>query len=175
MPDGQMVDMYTLSNINGIKVNIITHRGAVRSIDVPNNNGHIQDVALAFPKPTAIGARIHENNQRLRYAKPKPDGCDFNDVLDNPGNPDALAVRVTNPKSGRTLDMHTNKPGAQFYTSNFLHHVKGKGDKIYEHWGAFTLEAQHFPDSPNEPAFPPTELKPGQKYTQTTIYRFLPE
>jgi aldose 1-epimerase len=65
-------------------------------------------------------------------------------------------------------------PASQFYTSNFLNDVKGKDGKVYPHWGAFTLEAQHFPDSPNQPNFPSTKLKPGEKYSQTTIYKFLP-
>lgn len=139
--------------------------------------GKLEAVAgtpLDFTKPMAIGSRIHANNQQLKYAEPKQGGYDFNYVLNNPGKLDALAVRVTDPKSGRTIEMYTDQPGVQFYTSNFLHDVKGKGGKIYKHWGGFTLEAQHFPDSPNQPAFPSTELSPGQKYTQTTVYTFLP-
>ena len=70
--------------------------------------------------------------------------------------------------------MCTTEPGVQFYIGNFLDGtLKGSGG-TYEHWGAFTLEAQHFPDSPNHTSFPTTELKPGEKYSQTTIYKFLP-
>ena len=70
--------------------------------------------------------------------------------------------------------MYTNQPGVQFYTSNFLNDVHGKDGKVYPHWATFTLKAQHFPNSPNRPSFPSTELKPGEKYSQTTIYKFLP-
>jgi aldose 1-epimerase len=139
--------------------------------------GKMMDVAgtpLDFTTPTAIGARIRADNQQLKYAEPKQGGYDFNYVFNNPGDLNALAASVTDPKSGRTIEMYTDEPGVQFYTSNFLNDVKGKDGKVYPHWGAFTLEAQHFPDSPNQPNFPSTELKPGEKYSQTTIYKFLP-
>jgi aldose 1-epimerase len=140
--------------------------------------GELQSVkgtALDFTKPMAIGARIHSGEEQLKYAEPKEGGYDFDWVLNNPGNLHALAARVTDPVSGRTVEMYTTEPGVQFYTGNFLDGtLKGKGDLTYEHWGAFTLEAQHYPDSPNHANFPSTQLKPGQKYTQTTIYRFLP-
>ncbi len=139
--------------------------------------GKMMDVAgtdLGFTTPTPIGTHIHADNQQLKYAEPKQGGYDFNYVLNNPGDLDALAASVTDPKSGRTIEMYTNEPGVQFYTSNFLNDVHGKDGKVYPHWGAFTLEAQHFPDSPNQPNFPSTELKPGDKYSQTTIYKFLP-
>ena len=135
---------------------------------------NVEGTALGFMTPTPIGARIHDDNQQLKYAEPKEGGYDFNYVFNNPGDLGALAAQVTDPKSGRTVEMYTDQPGVQFYTANFLHDVHGKDGKIYHHWGAFTLEAQHFPDSPNEPSFPSTELKPGQKYSQTTIYKFLP-
>jgi aldose 1-epimerase len=129
---------------------------------------------LDFTTPTAIGAHIHADNQQLKFAEPKEGGYDFNYVLNNPGNLSALAARVTDPQSGRAVEVYTDQPGLQFYTSNFLNDVHGKDGRIYPHWGAFALEAQHFPDSPNQPGFPSTELKPGEKYHQTTIYRFLP-
>jgi aldose 1-epimerase len=139
--------------------------------------GKMMDVAgtdLGFTTPTPIGAHIHADNQQLKYAEPKQGGYDFNYVFDNPGDLNALAASVTDPQSGRTVEMYTDQPGVQFYTSNFVHDVHGKDGKIYPHWGGFTLEAQHFPDSPNQPSFPSTELKPGEKYSQTTIYKFLP-
>jgi aldose 1-epimerase len=139
--------------------------------------GKMMDVSgtdLGFTMPTPIGAHIRADNQQLKYAESKQGGYDFNYVLNNPGDLNALAATVTDPKSGRTIEMYTDEPGVQFYTSNFLDDVHGKGGKVYQHWGAFTLEAQHFPDSPNQPNFPSTELKPDQKYSQTTIYKFLP-
>lgn len=141
------------------------------------SNGELEEVRSTpfdFLKPTAIGARIHDNNVQLKNAEPKQGGYDLNCVLNNPGNLSALAVRVSDPVSGRAVEMYTTEPGVQFYTGNFLDGtLKGNGG-TYDHWGAFTLEAQHFPDSPNHSSFPSTELKAGQKYTQTTIYKFLP-
>jgi aldose 1-epimerase len=127
-----------------------------------------------FLEPTAIGARIHDNNVQLKNAEPKQGGYDLNWVLNNPGKLIALAVRVTDPISGRAVEMYTTEPGVQFYTGNFLDGTLQGIGGAYDHWGAFTLEAQHFPDSPNHSSFPSTELKAGQKYTQTTVYRFLP-
>ena len=136
----------------------------------------VQGTPLDFTTPTAIGAHIHADDQQLHYAEPKEGGYDFNWVLAAKGDLDKLAVRAQDPASGRMVEMYTSEPGVQFYTSNFLTgEVKGKEGKTYPHWGAFTLEAQHYPDSPNQPSFPTTTLKAGQKYTQTTIYRFLPE
>jgi aldose 1-epimerase len=140
-------------------------------------NGNFMDVAgtdLGFTTPTAIGAHIKDDNPQLKFAETKQGGYDFNYVLDNPGNLNALAASVLDPKSGRTVEMYTDQPGVQFYTANFLNDVHGEDGQVYPHWGAFTLEAQHFPDSPNHPSFPSTELKPGEKYSQTTIYKFLP-
>jgi aldose 1-epimerase len=140
--------------------------------------GEIQDVRgtpLDFTKPIAIGMKIHSENELLKNAEPKQGGYDFNWILNNPGDRNALAARVTDPESGRTVEMYTTEPGVQFYTGNFLDGtLKGKNGLTYEHWGAFTLEAQHYPDSPNHINFPSTELRPGEKYTQTTIYKFLP-
>jgi aldose 1-epimerase len=76
------------------------------------------------------------------------------------------------PKSGRVLEVLTTEPGVQFYSGNFLDgKVIGKSGKAYVRRSAFCLEAQHFPDSPNQPSFPPVVLRPGQTYQQTTIYR----
>jgi aldose 1-epimerase len=134
--------------------------------------GELQDVKgtpFDFTEPMAIGARIH--NEQLKYTG----GYDLNWVLNNPGDLGALAARVFDPKSGRTVEMYTTEPGVQIYTGRFLDgSVKGKDGLTYERWGAFTLEAQHYPDSSNHANFASTELKPGEKYPQTTIYKFLP-
>jgi aldose 1-epimerase len=83
------------------------------------------------------------------------------------------AVRVTEPKSGRVMEVSTTEPGVQFYTGNFLDgSVKGKGGKAYPFRNGFCLETQHFPDSPNQPSFPTTVLKPGQTYKSSTVYKF---
>ena len=134
--------------------------------------GELQDVKgtpFDFTEPMAIGARIHAEELK------NTGGYDLNWVLNNPGNLGALAVRVFDPKSGRAVEMYTTEPGVVLYTGNFLDgSVKGKDGLTYARWGAFTLEAGHYPDSPNHANFPSTELKPGEKYSQTTIYKFLP-
>lgn len=120
-----------------------------------------------FRRSTAIGARIDATNAQLATGK----GYDHNFVINGSGL--RLAARAYSPRSGRVLTMYTNEPGVQLYTGNFLDgRMKGKGGKVYAHRGAFALEAQHFPDSPNHPSFPTTELKPGQVYHQTTEYKF---
>jgi aldose 1-epimerase len=84
----------------------------------------------------------------------------------------SLAARVVDPESGRTLECWTTEPGVQFYTGNFLENVSGKGGEIYRKQEGFCLETQHYPDSPNQPKFPSTELAPGETYTQICIYKF---
>ena len=101
-----------------------------------------------------------------------PTGFDHNFVLDTKGLQEA-AIKVTEPASGRVMEVFTDQPGVQFYSGNFLDGtIKGKGGKVYNQYNGFCLETQHFPDSPNHPAFPNTILRPGEKYQTTTIYRF---
>jgi aldose 1-epimerase len=122
-----------------------------------------------FRKSIAIGARIGADEEQLKLAK----GYDHNWVLNEGGEGLKLAARVEDPSSGRTLEVRTTQPGVQFYTGNFLDgSMKGKGGKVYGRRSGFCLETQHFPDSPNKPAFPSTELKPGQTFRSTTVFRF---
>lgn len=104
----------------------------------------------------------------------KPGGYDHNFVLDKP-KPGALslAAEVHDPKSGRVMKISTTEPGIQFYTGNYLDGtVKGKVGKVYGKNFGFCLETQHFPDSPNQPYFPTTTLRPGQTYRTTTVHQF---
>src|SRR5438477_517190 len=138
--------------------------------------GELRDVAgtpFDFRKPTAIGARINEDDEQLKLGG----GYDHNFVLRRkPGEPISLAARVVDPKTGRVLEVWTDQPGVQFYTGNFLDgSVRGKGGIAYTKRSAFCLETQHFPDSPNHPKFPSTVLKPGERYHTTTIYKFSSE
>jgi aldose 1-epimerase len=120
-----------------------------------------------FRKATVIGSRIGDNNEQLKFAN----GYDQNWVLNNGGHI-AVVARVSDPKSGRVLEVLTDQPGLQFYTGNFLNgSVTGVGGK-YVFRSAVCLETQHFPDSPNHSNFPSTELKAGQQFKTTTIYRF---
>ena len=122
-----------------------------------------------FRKPTAVGARINDSNDQLT----KGHGYDHNFVLDSGGGKLSEAAEVYEASSGRVMTVLTDQPGVQFYTGNFLDGtIKGKGGKVYAHRAALCLETQHFPDSPNHPNFPSTELKPGQTYHTVTIFRF---
>jgi len=129
----------------------------------------VEGTPFDFRKATAIGARIDANDEQIKFGR----GYDHNFVLNRTGRGLTLAARVTGPQSGRVLEVRTTQPGIQFYTGNFLDgSVHGKGAKAYGHRSAFCLETQHFPDSPNQPKFPSTVLKPGQTYHETTIYKF---
>jgi aldose 1-epimerase len=127
----------------------------------------VKGTPFDFTKATAIGARIGQNDEQLVFGK----GYDHNWVLNGSGM--RQAAEVYEPKTGRVLDVLTDQPGLQFYTGNFLDGtIHGKGGKAYGHRGAFCMETQHFPDSPNHPSFPTTELKPGETYHTVTVYRF---
>lgn len=122
-----------------------------------------------FRKPTAIGARIKASHAQLKAGG----GYDHNWVLNRKGAALQLAARVVEPKTGRTLEVATTEPGIQFYSGNFLDGtLKGKGGAVYNHRTGFCLETQHFPDSPNQPTFPSTILKPGQEYKTQTVFTF---
>ena len=123
-----------------------------------------------FTNSTPIGARIGQSDQQLQYGK----GYDHNWVLNtSAAEPLTKAAEVYEPSSGRVMEVFTTEPGIQFYTGNFLDgSIHGKGGKVYPYRGALCLETQHFPDSPNKPDFPTTELKPGAAYSSTTVYRF---
>jgi aldose 1-epimerase len=128
----------------------------------------VKGTPMDFTKPVAIGARIDQKDEQLGLGH----GYDHNWVVN--GNPGTLrlAARVHDPASGRILEVQTTEPGVQLYTSNFLDgSIKGKGGQAYAARSGFCLETQHFPDSPNKPAFPSTVLKPGGRYTSTTVYK----
>jgi aldose 1-epimerase len=130
----------------------------------------VKGTPFDFTQATAIGARINQDDPQLKLGK----GYDHNFVLNahSKGTP-ALAAEAYEPSSGRVLQVLTTEPGVQFYSGNFLDgSIQGKGGKVYNYRYGFCLETQHFPDSPNHPAFPSTELKPGQTYSTTTTFRF---
>lgn len=130
----------------------------------------VKGTPMDFTKPAAIGARIGEDNPQLRFGR----GYDFNWVLNESDDEMRLAARVEEPKSGRVMEVYTTEPGIQFYSGNFLDGTNiGKGGKKYGHRSGFCLETQHFPDSPNKPNFPSTELDPGRQFASTTVYKFV--
>jgi aldose 1-epimerase len=129
----------------------------------------VQGTPFDFRKPTAIGARIQEADEQLRFGK----GYDHNWILNK--RPGVLGVDATvyEPDSGRVLEVSSDQPGLQFYSGNFLDGSNtGKSGWVYRFRDGFCMEPQHFPDSPNHENFPSTVLKPGQRYRSTIIYRF---
>jgi aldose 1-epimerase len=137
--------------------------------------GELKPVAgtpFDFRQPTAIGGRINDDNEQLKFGT----GYDHNWVFKKSSGELILAARVVEPTTGRVLEVFTTSPGMQFYTGNFLDGtIKGKGGQIYKFRDAFCMEPQGFPDSPNHPNFPTTELKPGETYKNTIIYKFSAE
>ncbi|HEY4367665.1 MAG TPA: aldose epimerase family protein [Steroidobacteraceae bacterium] len=139
--------------------------------------GKLADVAntpLDFRSSTAIGARIDADDPQLKLGV----GYDHNFVVthqagSSPGSDLALAARVEDPKTGRVLEVRTTEPGVQLYTANHLDgSVVGKAGHAYGKRNAFCLETQHYPDSPNQPSFPTTVLRPGEEFHSQTVYAF---
>jgi aldose 1-epimerase len=130
----------------------------------------VEGTPLDFRQMTPIGARLHSAFQQMVYAH----GYDHNFVLNKPsGGGMTFAARAYDPRSGRIIDCFTTEPGVQVYTSNGMNgSVVGSSGTTYRQTEGFTLETQHFPDSPNKPSFPTTELKPGEEFRSTTIFRF---
>jgi aldose 1-epimerase len=134
--------------------------------------GELRPVAgtpFDFLHPRTIGERIDQPDPQLLGAG----GYDHNWVLDSGGGALALAAEVYEPVSGRVLQVLTTEPGVQLYTGNLLDGTcVGKSGRAYERRGGLCLETQHFPDSPNQPGFPDTVLRPGGMYRSKTVYRF---
>ena len=136
--------------------------------------GNLQPVAgtpFDFRKPMAMGLHIDEtnSNEQLKFGP----GYDHNWVINKKMGELSLMARVTEPASGRVMEVWSTEPALQFYTGNFLDGtITGKGGWVYQKHAGFCMEPQHYPDSPNQPQFPSTELKPGQTYKNTIIYRF---
>ena len=126
----------------------------------------VKSTPFDFTSPTPIGSRFGQLDSN-------PRGYDHNYVLKGSEGQLAFAARAVEPKSGRVLEVFTDQPGVQFYTGNSLNgSVVGKKGVAYQQHSGFCLETQHFPDSVNHPNFPPTILRPGQTYQQSTLFRF---
>ena len=133
----------------------------------------VEGTPFDFRKPKPIGNDIGVENEQLKFGG----GYDHNFVLDR-ASPDEkllkLAATLSEPTTGREMQVFTTEPGIQFYSGNFLDgRLTGKSGKPYVNRGALCLETQHFPDSPNQPKFPSAILKPGEEYNTTTVFRFL--
>lgn len=142
----------------------------VNEVQIPT--GEILPVAgtpMDFIKPHIIGDRIDDDTDQLKYGA----GYDHNWVINKPAGELGLAAVYSEPKSGRIMEVFTTQPGIQFYSANWHDGSDiGKGGTAYTKRSAVCLEAQHYPDSPNQPQFPSTLLKPGEEYKETCIYKF---
>jgi len=129
----------------------------------------VAGTAFDFRTPKPIGQDINNGDTQLVLAH----GFDHNWVLNRTGTGLSLAARAADPVSGRVLTTWTTEPGVQFYTGNFLQgDLVGTSGKTYRQTDGFTLETQHFPDSPNQPSFPSTVLNPGTPFHSETVYQF---
>ena len=172
------LSQHTYFNLTGARRDVLDHvltLNADRYTPVDSTLiplGELVSVAgtpFDFRTPTAIGARINANDEQLRRGR----GYDHNFVLVPASSGLTHAAHVLEPTSGRTLDVYTDEPGVQFYTGNFLDGtLHGKQGRVYGHRYALCLETQHFPDSPNEPSFPSTILRPGQEFSSRTVFAF---
>lgn len=129
----------------------------------------VDGTPLDFRQPMRIGARINDPHEQIAYAG----GYDHNFVINGAAGELRLAVRVSEPTTGRMLEVMTTEPGMQLYTGNFLDGtLVGKGGWVYARRSGLCLETQHFPDSPNQPDFPSTVLRPGETFRSTTVFTF---
>ncbi len=129
----------------------------------------VEGTPFDFRQPTAIGARIDADHPQIAHGP----GYDHNWVLTRSGEGLQSAATVYEPVTGRVMEIRTTEPGIQFYAGNFLDGtLRGKGGRVYPRRSGFCLETQHFPDSPNQPAFPSVVLRPGGEYKSQTVFAF---
>jgi len=129
----------------------------------------VADTAFDFREERTIRDGMQAHDQQLDFGG----GYDHTLALTDWDGSLRFAARVHDPHSGRVLELHTTQPGVHFYSGNFLDgSIAGKSGRRYGHRGTFYLGAQHFPDSPNQPVFPSTLLRPGEVFRSTNLYRF---
>lgn len=139
---------------------------------IPTGISTVAETPLDLRTPVAIGKHINEPFDQLQKGR----GYDHNWVLNSNGDKNVLAAKAYSPTSGIALEVYTNEPGIQFYTGNFMDGKDtGKHGVLYPHRGAFCLETQHYPDTPNHSDFPTVVLNPGEKYFSECIYKFTAE
>ncbi|WP_250031356.1 aldose epimerase family protein [Paractinoplanes maris] len=147
-----------------------THFTPVDADLIPTGDFHpVARTPMDFREPVAVGERIRTGDAQLAHAG----GYDHNWMLDGPSGELSPAAHVTEPTSGRTLTVSTTQPGLQFYSGNFLDGtITGTSGRLYRQGDGLALETQHYPDSPNQPAFPSTVLRPGETHRSTTVFQF---
>jgi aldose 1-epimerase len=167
------VTNHSYFNLNGCKKEIYDHVLIINSDKLTEVNSeaiptgklmNLSGTGFDFKKPGRIGATIDSI----------PGGYDHNYVINKKNTGEyVLAAKLADPESGRVLETYTTEPGVQFYSGNFLDGTKkGKNGIVYKKHFGMCLETQHYPDSPNQKDFPSTLLKPGETYTQKTVYKF---
>ncbi len=129
----------------------------------------VEGTPLDFRQPRRIGDRIESDDEQMRFAG----GYDHNWIVNGEPGEMRLAARVTEPTTGRFMEVTTTQPAVQFYSGNMMPpEMTGRGGVTYKRRGALCLETQHYPDSPNHPEFPSTVLRPGEKYHEVTVFKF---
>ena len=172
------LSQHSYFNLTGAKRDVLDHvlmLNADRYTPVDSTLiplGDLRSVAgtpFDFRTPTPIGARIDADDEQIQRGH----GYDHNVVLVRAASGLTHAAHVLEPSTGRTLDVYTDQPGVQFYTGNFLDGtLHGKQGRVYARRYGLCLETQHFPDSPNQPAFPSTILRPGKEFASRTVFVF---
>ena len=129
----------------------------------------VRGTPMDFTSAAEVGSRIRRSFEQLVIGR----GYDHNWVLNRRGAGLQRAARLEDPSSGRVLTIDTTEPGIQFYAGNFLDGtILGSSGRLYRQGDGLALETQHYPDSPNQPSFPSTVLRPGERYQTTTVFRF---
>jgi len=129
----------------------------------------VTDTPFDFRNKVVLGTRVNADNEQIKFGT----GIDHNFVLRRKAPGLVLAARVSEPTTRRVMEVRTTEPGLQFYTGNFLDDkLPAKAGKPYGKHSGFCLETQHYPDSPNQPEFPSTTLRPGEEYKSQTVYTF---
>ena len=139
------------------------------AIPLPEPPWAVAGTPFDFRAGVEVGARIRDDHPQLRTGR----GYDHNFCLAPASGKSRFAARLADPKSGRVMELHTNQPGLQVYSGNFLDGgMPGKGGRLYRQSDAICLEPHAWPDAPNRPDFPTVRLSPGETYHHSTLYRF---
>ena len=165
---------------NAVKHGVLDHELEIASMEFIPTCTHgiplpsfqsVTATPMDFASPSLVGAQLFEDDAQLTAGS----GYDHTWVLSGEQSTIcqglSFAARLSDKKSGRTLEVHTSQPGLQFYTANHIHQCQGKSGTMYDQYGSVCLETQHYPDSPNRTDFPTTTLRPGEILQESTVYQ----